>query len=123
MRPATVNIARSAAVFVIVCIAAAWAAPLLREANEWSQVGSAAVAAMLVFCVYTAAYLSIGIAYIARKRAFDRHIFPEGLRLEGADAVRLGAKYLILASIAAFGATLIYSVILRGMRYTPLIGG
>jgi hypothetical protein len=123
VRPATLNIARSIGVFLIVCAAASWTAPALRAARGWEQVGSPTVAAMLVFCTYTAAYLAIGIAYIARKRAYDRHVFPEGLRLEGADAVRLGVKYLILASIAAFGATLIYAVILRGMRYTPLLGG
>lgn len=122
MRPATVNIARSLAVFALVCAASAWSAPALIEAKGWGHVGPAAVTAMLVFCLYTAAYLAIGIAYIVRKRAYDRHVFPEGLRLEGTAAVRLGIKYLILASIAAFGATLIYAVILRGMRYTPLLG-
>jgi hypothetical protein len=122
MRPATLNIARSAAVFLLVCAAAARSAPALIEARAWTQVGPVAVTAMLVFCTYTVGYLAIGIAYIARKRAYDRHIFPEGLRLEGPAAVRLGLKYLILASIAAFGATLIYAVILRGMRYTPLLG-
>jgi len=122
VRPATLTIARSVGIFLIVCAAAARGAPVLREARGWEQVSSATVAAMLVFCTYTVAYLFIGVAYIVRKRAYDRHVFPEGLRLEGADAVRLGLKYLILASIAAFGATLIYAVILRGMRYTPLLG-
>lgn len=117
MRPATVNLARSAAVFVLVCAGAARTAPALIAARGWGNVGPMAVTAMLVFCVYTVAYLAIGLAYIVRKRAYDRHVFPEGLRLEGPPAVKLGLRYLVLASIAAFGATLIYSVILRGMRY------
>jgi hypothetical protein len=120
MRPATVNLARSAAAFGVVCAAAGYLAPRLIEAKGWGHVGPVAVAAMLVFCVYTVAYLGIGITYIARKRAHDRHVFPEGLRLEGPPAVKLGLRYLVLASIAAFGATLIYAVILRGMRYTYL---
>jgi hypothetical protein len=120
MRPVTVNLARTAAAFVAVCAGASWAAPALIAAKGWVQVGPAAVTAMLVFCVYTAAYLAIGLAYITRKRAYDRHVFPEGLRLEGPPAVKLGLRYLVLASIAAFGATLIYAVILRGMRYTYL---
>jgi hypothetical protein len=117
VRASTVNLARSAAVFVAVCAGAGWAAPALIAAKGWSQVGPTAVTAMLVFCVYTVAYLAIGLAYIVRKRAYDRHVFPEGLRLEGPPAVKLGLRYLVLASIAAFGATLIYAVILRGMRY------
>jgi hypothetical protein len=120
MRPATVNLARTGAAFVAVCAGASWAAPALIEAKGWVQVGPVAVTAMLVFCVYTVAYLTIGLAYIVRKRAYDRHVFPEGLRLEGPPAVKLGLRYLVLASIAAFGATLIYAVILRGMRYTYL---
>jgi len=120
MRASTVNIARSALAFVLVCGAASWAAPRLIEWREWYQVGPTSVTAMLVFLVYTLAYLGIGLAYIVRKRAYDRHVFPEGLKLEGPPAVKLGLRYLVLASISAFGATLIYAVILRSMRYTYL---
>jgi len=89
---------------------------VLIEAKGWVLSGETSVAAMLVFVGYTVVYLALGCTYIVRKKAYDRHIFPEGLRLEGRPAVQLGLKYLILGSIAAFGATLIYAVILRGVR-------
>ena len=120
MNPSTVNIARSALALVVIVGAARALAPALIEAKGWTLGGTLGVTTMLVFCVYTVAYLGIGITYIVRKRAHDRHIFPEGLRLEGPLAVKLGLRYLILSSIAAFGATLIYAVILRGMRYNYL---
>ncbi len=114
MSPTTINLLRSLAAFLAACFAADWLAPKLIEAKQWSLAGETAVAAMLVFVAYTIAYLAIALAYLIRKKAYDRHIFPEGLRVEGAPAVKLGLKYLILSSIAAFGATLIYAVILRG---------
>jgi len=89
-------------------------APSLIDAKGWSLAGNTSVTAMLVFVAYTGYYLIIALTYIIRKRAHDRHIFPEGLKVEGPLAVKLGLKYLILSSISAFGATLIYAVILRG---------
>lgn len=121
MQTSTLNLFRSLAGLVAVCVLSALAAPQLIASREWSHVGPVSVTAMLVFCVYTVAYLAIGMSYIVRKKGYDRHIFPEGLRLEGRAAVRLGLKYLILSSIAAFGATLIYAVILRGLRYAHLM--
>ena len=114
MRPSTVNILRSLAAFVVVCLGARRLAPVMIEAKGWSLAGETAVTAMLVFVAYTIAYLAIALSYIIRRKARDRHIFPEGLEVEGQPAVKLGLKYLILSSIAAFGATLIYAVILRG---------
>lgn len=120
MRPATLNMARSLAGFILTVVVCAWAAPALVAAKQW-PVGPVAVTAMLVFVAYTLFYLTVGLAYIIRKRGYDRHIFPEGLKVEGPMAVKLGLKYLILSSIAAFGATLLYAVILRGMRYSHLM--
>ncbi len=121
MNTSTLNLYRSFAGLVAACVLAGLAAPMLIESREWAHVGPVAVSAMLVFCIYTVAYLAIGLSYIVRKKGYDRHIFPEGLHLEGRTAVRLGLKYLILSSIAAFGATLIYAVILRGLRYAHLM--
>jgi len=116
MSPSTVNLSRSLAVFILACVLTRLAAPSLIETKGWVLSGEISVAAMLVFVAYTIGYLLIGCTYIFRKKAYDRHIFPEGLRLEGEPAVKLGLKYLILSSISAFGATLIYAVILRGVR-------
>lgn len=120
MQPATINIIRSALAFAAIVAASAVAAPWLIDAKGWTHVGIVLVTAMLVFWAYTACYLAIGITYIARRRAYDRHIFPEGLRLEGRQAVKLGLRYLVLSSIAAFGGTLLLAVILRGIRHTGL---
>ncbi len=114
MSPTAINLLRSLAAFVATCYLANWLAPRLIAAKGWSLAGETAVTAMLVFVAYTLAYLVIALIYLVRKKAYDRHIFPEGLRVEGPLAVKLGFKYLILSSISAFGATLIYAVILRG---------
>ncbi|MBI5135821.1 MAG: hypothetical protein HZA24_00640 [Nitrospirae bacterium] len=112
--PATLNLARSLAALAGCVVASGWLAPRLIAAQGWTLAGETAVTAMLVFLFYAAAYLAIALAYIVRRKAHDRHIFPEGLRVHGPLAVKLGIRYLILASIALFGATLIYAVILRG---------
>ncbi len=114
------NLGRSLLGFVLVVIACRALAPQIREAQGWTLTGIPTVTTMLVFVIYALFYLVVGLIYIRTKRAYDRHIFPEGVRLEGHGAVKLGLKYLILFSISAFGATLIYAVILRGMRYSHL---
>ncbi|MDH4229290.1 MAG: hypothetical protein OEW11_06010 [Nitrospirota bacterium] len=122
MQQVTLNMWRNAAGFVGAIVAGRLIAPVLIHHNGWTHVGTVLVTAMLVFVAYTAYYLGVGTAYIVRRRAHDRHIFPEGIRLEGDLAVKLGLRYLVLASIAAFGATLLYAVVLRGLRYTQLMG-
>ncbi|MFQ5509100.1 MAG: hypothetical protein ACE5FN_07165 [Leptospirillia bacterium] len=121
MTPRAVNLTRTAAIFAAVVALCAIIGPAYARHKEWLHAGPVIMTVMFVFWAYAIGYLALGILYMVRKRAYDRHIFPEGLRLEGAAAVKLGGKYLILSSISAFGATLLLAVILRGLRHAHLL--
>ncbi|MDH5526011.1 MAG: hypothetical protein OEY97_01730 [Nitrospirota bacterium] len=123
MQAERLNLIRTGVGFAATVVAARLLAPVLISHNGWTHVGNVLVTAMLVFVAYTVWYLGVGITYIATRRAHDRHIFPEGIHLEGPLAVKLGLRYLVLSSISAFGATLLYAVILRGLRYSQLMNG